>query len=229
MRDDSSGPSPSFLCPHRHSCAPTVIPAPPPSFLRRQEPALSHTSALPPSFLRPSLSSFLRRQEPVPRPSFLRRQEPALSHTSALPPSFLHPSLSSFLRRQEPRRSPAFARAPQHPDGSPSRLCAAGHSEPRHATPTTRIPACAGMTEGRRRRCSGFLFFGVIRGDPGGLPIWSGHSAVFGFVRICSGLFRVVRGVLEGLTAKVDAGVDGMVAEFAIALCFAGVWGWGGG
>ena len=37
---------------------------------------------------------------------------------------------------------------------------------------------------------------GVIRG----VPIWSGCSAVFGFVRICSGLFRVVRDAPEGLT-----------------------------
>ena len=61
---------------------------------------------------------------------------------------------------------------------------------------------------GWRRRCSGFVFFRVVEGDLRGVPIWSGRSAVFGFVRICSGLFRFVRGVLErsagmaeGLTA----------------------------
>ena len=78
-----------------------------------------------------------------------------------------------------------------------------------------------------RRRCSVFrlVFFWMFGGDPGGVPIWSGRSAVFGFVRICSGLFRFVRDVAEGLTA----GVDGMAGVVAIALCFAGVWGWGGG
>ena len=42
---------------------------------------------------------------------------------------------------------------------------------------------------------------------------------MFGFVRICSGLFRVVRGVPRGLTAKVDNGVDGVVG-FAALLGF---------
>ena len=49
------------------------------------------------------------------------------------------------------------------------------------------------MTEGGRRRCSGFLFFGclgVIRGVS-----LSGRG-----VRVCSALFRFVRGVLVGLT-----------------------------
>ena len=72
-------------------------------------------------------------------------------------------------------------------------------------------------------------FFGVFGDGPGGIHIWSGRSGLFGSVRICSGLFRVVRGVPEGLTARVDAGVDGVVVGFAVLLCFAGVWGWGGG
>ena len=37
--------------------------------------------------------------------------------------------------------------------------------------------------------CSGLFLFGVFKGDLGGAPIWSGRLAVFGFVRICSGLF----------------------------------------
>ena len=37
----------------------------------------------------------------------------------------------------------------------------------------------------------GVSFFGVFGSDPGGVPIWSGRSAVFGFVRFCSGLFGV--------------------------------------
>ena len=53
-----------------------------------------------------------------------------------------------------------------------------------------------------RRRCSGFFFFGVFLGDPGGLPIWSGGLAVFGFVQVCSDLFRVVR------VRRSGAGVD---------------------
>ena len=72
-------------------------------------------------------------------------------------------------------------------------------------------------------------FFRGVRGDPGGLPIWSGGLAVFGFVQVCSDLFRVVRGALEGLTAKVGAGGDGMAGVAAVLLCFAGVWGCGGG
>ena len=99
----------------------------------------------------------------------------------------------------------------------------------------------AGMTEGGgmmvggwevasgRRRCSGFFFFGVFLGDPGGFPIWSGGLAVFGFVQVCSDLFRVIRGVLEGLAAGVDAGGVGVVGVGAVLLCSAGVWGWGGG
>ena len=75
----------------------------------------------------------------------------------------------------------------------------------------------------------GLFFFGVFGGDSGGGPIWSGRLAVFGFVQVCSDLFRVVRGVLEGLTAKVDAGGVGMAGAVAVLLCFAGVWGWGGG
>ena len=55
----------------------------------------------------------------------------------------------------------------------------------------------AATVAGGRRRCSGFVFFRVFGGDPRGVPIWSGRSAVFRFVRICSGLFRFVRGVLE--------------------------------
>ena len=69
------------------------------------------------------------------------------------------------------------------------------------------------------------VFFLVFGGDPGGFPIWSGRSALFGFVRICSDLFRVVRDVVKGLTT----GVDGVVGAVAIVLCFAGVWSWGGG
>ena len=53
---------------------------------------------------------------------------------------------------------------------------------------------------GGRRRCSGFCFFRGVGGDSGGLPIWSGRSVMFRFVRICSGLFRFVRGVSEELT-----------------------------
>ena len=48
----------------------------------------------------------------------------------------------------------------------------------------------------------GFCFFGVLGGDSGGGPIWSGGLAVFGFVQVCSDLFRFVRGVLEGLTVS---------------------------
>ena len=40
------------------------------------------------------------------------------------------------------------------------------------------------------RWCSGLFLFDVFGGDPRGAPIWSGRLAVFGFVRICSGLFR---------------------------------------
>ena len=50
-------------------------------------------------------------------------------------------------------------------------------------------------------------------------------TAVFGFVRICSDLFRVVRDAPEGLTARVDNGGGGVVG-FAVLLGFAG---WGGG
>ena len=38
------------------------------------------------------------------------------------------------------------------------------------------------------------FFFGVFGGDPRGVPIWSGRSAVFGFVQGCSGLFGVCWG-----------------------------------
>ena len=58
-----------------------------------------------------------------------------------------------------------------------------------------------------------FSFFEVFGGDSGVLPIWSGRSAVFGFVRICSGLFRFVRGALERLTGRVDAGGVGWWAR----------------
>ena len=37
------------------------------------------------------------------------------------------------------------------------------------------------------------VFFGVFGGDPEGVSIWSECSAVFRFVRICSGMFRGVR------------------------------------
>ena len=77
-----------------------------------------------------------------------------------------------------------------------------------------------------------FIFFGVFGGDPGYLSIWSGRSAMFGFVQVCSGLFGVCRsgsGNGGGLTARVDIGVDEMAGAVAIVLCFAGVRGWGGG
>ena len=38
---------------------------------------------------------------------------------------------------------------------------------------------------------------GRILGDLGGVPIWSGGLAVFGFVQVCSDLFRFVQGVPE--------------------------------
>ena len=54
------------------------------------------------------------------------------------------------------------------------------------------------------------LFFWVFGGDLGGGPIWSGRSAVFGFVRICSGLF----GALGGDPAWMAApGVRGWLAR----------------
>ena len=85
------------------------------------------------------------------------------------------------------------------------------------------------LAAGGRRRCSGLVFFWVFGGDSEGAPIWSWCSAVFGFVRICSGLFGFVRDAPEGLTTRVDNGVDGVAGVIAIVLCFAGVWGSGGG
>ena len=68
-------------------------------------------------------------------------------------------------------------------------------------------------------------FFGVFGGDSGG---WSYLVGAFGGVRVCSDLFRVVQ-VCSGCGGGVDNGVDGMAGAVAIVLCFAGVWGWGGG
>ena len=73
------------------------------------------------------------------------------------------------------------------------------------------------------------FFFGVLRGDSGGGPIWSGRLAAFRFVQVCSDLFRVVQGAPERLTAKVDTGGVGVEGAVAVLLCFAGVWGGGGG
>ena len=90
------------------------------------------------------------------------------------------------------------------------------------------VPACAGMTVGaQRRRCSGFIFFGVIGGDSGGVPIWSGRSALFGFVRICSGLFRFVRGVLAWSAGRRRGGERGMVRHSCSGVSVSGVGGSG--
>ena len=58
-------------------------------------------------------------------------------------------------------------------------------------------------------RCSGLFFFGVFGGDSGGGPIWSGRSAVFGFVQVCSDLFRVVQGVFGVDGCAWGAGLGG--------------------
>ena len=94
-----------------------VIPAPNPSFLRRQEPTPRHSRAgrnPHPTFPLPTRHSCAGRNPhpviPAPNPSFLRRQEPT-PHIPAPNPSFLRrqeptPHIPapnpSFLRRQEP-------------------------------------------------------------------------------------------------------------------------------
>ena len=74
------------------------------------------------------------------------------------------------------------------------------------------------MWSGRRTTVFRFGLVRLFGADPGCASIWSGRSAAFGFVR----------DLPEGLTAKIDDGVGG-AAGFAVSLCFAGVWDWGGG
>ena len=64
------------------------------------------------------------------------------------------------------------------------------------------VGSCLRRSDGGRvATVFGFCFFGVIEGDPGGLPIWSGCLAAFGFVQVCSALFRV-----RGNGGGVDGG-----------------------
>ena len=139
-------PFPSF----RHSCAPSVIPAPPPSFLRplrhswkagihaTAQPCDEPPSAIPilPPFLRPLRHSCAPSVIPAPPPSFLRRQEstrPPNRATSLHPPfpSFRHSHPSaipapppSFLRRQESTRPPNRATSLHPPFPSFRHSCA---------------------------------------------------------------------------------------------------------
>ena len=66
----------------------------------------------------------------------------------------------------------------------------------------------------------GILFFGVSGGDSRGGPIWSGRLAVFGFVRICSGLFGVDRGDAAAWAAAVWARGWSVFGEVGIARTF---------
>ena len=66
----------------------------------------------------------------------------------------------------------------------------------------------------------GFFLIGRILGDPRGFPIWSERSAVFRFVRICSGLFGGDSAwmVVLGVRGWVVGGEVGIVRTFVL-LC----------
>ena len=108
-RRRSSFPPPSFPRPTRHSCggrnpsslplrAPPVIPAPHPSFLRRQESIRGNPCGCP--FPAPTRFHPLIPSAPSPHPSFLRRQE------SILPPR--PPPVGATLVVARSRREPVF-------------------------------------------------------------------------------------------------------------------------
>ena len=125
-------PFPSF----RHSCAPSVIPAPPPSFLRplRHSCAPSVIPAPPPPFLRPLRHSCGGRN-PCDRPT-VRRASIRHSHPSAIPAP-----PPSFLRRQESMRPPNRATSLHPPFPSFRHSCAPF----RHSCAPSVIPAEAGI------------------------------------------------------------------------------------
>ena len=143
----------------RHSCAPSVIPAPPPSFLRplrhscegrnpcdrptvqRASIRHSHPSAIPappPSFLRP-LRHSCEGRNPCDRPT-VQRASIRHSHPSAIPappPSFLRPLRHSCAPSVIP------AKAGIHATAQPC-------DEPPSARRPTRAPS-APRVIGRRR------------------------------------------------------------------------------
>ena len=93
---------------------------------------------------------------------------------------------------------------------------------------SVRPSVCADLppTESGRRRCSGFYFFWAFGGDAGGVPIWSGRLAVFGFVQVCSGCVGVGRGNGGG----VDGGEFWQGWGCRRGMCGGGVgrWAWFG-
>ncbi len=123
---------PSFRPPSRHSCAP------PPSFLRRQEPPHPRTTHTPiPSF-------------PRPPPSFLRRQEPPHPRTHPPTPPLPNSSLPPFrgearwgVGGHEP--APQFV-SPPIPPAAPTPHLRRARPFRHFCAPTPVIPTHAGTT-----------------------------------------------------------------------------------
>ena len=168
-------PFPSF----RHSCAPSVIPAPPPSFLRRQEsirPPNRATSLHPPNSCAPSVipaeagihdrptvrRASIRHPSAILPAPFLRPLRHSCGGRNPVPlhPSFLRPLRHSCGGRN-PCDRPTVRRASIRPTAHQSPQRAAGDRAPSNIgsalDPTDRMDSClrrndgqAGVTEGRR-------------------------------------------------------------------------------
>ena len=148
----------------RHSCAPSVIPAPLPSFLRRQEPSPASPPPVHPSPLsqgggqvgggmpRASTNRSLLHPDllsrhpcapsviPAPHPSFLRRQKP--SPTSP-PSSPIHPSplLGGRLGRWGVECRASTNRSLLHPHRLSRHSCVSRNPRARRALPPPKSPA----------------------------------------------------------------------------------------
>jgi len=171
-------PPPVPHAPIAHPLPLPVIPAPLPVI-----PAQAGTQAI----------SSVRRAPQHPdvslKPPLRRRTFKAKTRDAHHAGSCLRRNDGGWAHRNDEIRNATRASSHLPPTASPT-----PHPFPIHPSPLPggRLGGGWDAASGRRR-CSGFLFFGVIRGDPSGLPIWSGRSAVFGFVRICSGLFGMRR------------------------------------
>ena len=154
-----------------------------------------------------------------------QNHSPKKIHPSPLPGGRLGGGWEAPSVHQRPSGRPHFSKAYPH-----SRHSCVGRNPRtlfRHPCAPSRH-SCAGRNDAGgsgRRRCSGVFFFGVFGGDSGGLPIWSRRSAMFGFVRVCSDLFRVVQ-VCSGLTVASFVNLrQGLVAGGKRVVDGGGVWG----
>ena len=159
------------------------------------------------------------RARPAPCPAHTRPR-PGCRPPAARPSRGIKPSASirCVCSPSEPRIPAAIC--------APSMICAA--ISPAYAHPPIHAanplalslqfipPPCQWGGRERAATMFGVVFFLGVRGDSGGVPIWSGCSALFGFVQLCSDLFRVCSGwtVAPVVRSWLEGGEVGIGSHF---------------